>query len=209
MVNMKQTVTKAIMKTKPFNWFLTKVFPKIRFSTYYTTMRGWKYLDGYKHLQLGDIIVTTDNKKASTVVIGGKWAHAGFCLGLNKNNDNYECAEMTSRNFTWSHFSDMCFEADHVAIYRCTDFDPEYINHMIDLCKSLKDAKYDNQFESVDKEFYCSELIYVIDFEQRLKLPTEILEATGEEYVSPTGLTLATNVYCVWDSDNSIAPEKK
>ena len=116
---------------------------------------------------------------------------------------------MTSRNFTWSHFSDMCFEADRVAIYRCTDWDEEYIEKVIAKCKTLKHAEYDNQFESADSELYCSEMVVVADFEKRLRVPQEHLEVIGMAYYSPTGLTQAENMELVWHSDKTVPPEKK
>lgn len=207
--NFTQSMMRKLSHTNVYNWFLKKVFPKIRFSTYYTSMRGWKYQDGHRLLRKGDIIVTLDNNKASTVMIGGEWAHAGLCIGLESHGDNYECAEMTSKNFTWSHFADMCFEADKVAIYRCTDWDEYYIEEVIKKCLSLKDAHYDNQFEAADSELYCSELIAVADFEKRLHLPKERLEIIGLDYVSPTGITKADNVELIWHSDNAVPPEKK
>lgn len=32
-----------VMQSKPYAWLLLSVIPYIRFTTYYTSLRGWKY----------------------------------------------------------------------------------------------------------------------------------------------------------------------
>ena len=50
------------MQTRPYRYMLKHVIPYIRFTTYYTSMRGWKYHQIYNAVQPGDIILTTDKK---------------------------------------------------------------------------------------------------------------------------------------------------
>jgi hypothetical protein len=109
---------------------------------------------------------------------------------------------MTHKDFTKSTFADMCFEADRVAIIRCSDWDKDYIKKVTGNIKAQQHAKYDVEF-SLDNEFlYCSELILLADEEKRLDVDLEDLEQLGREYLSPTGLWNAKNVTVVWDSDN-------
>lgn len=196
--------TKALVwltGTKVYNWALTNVIPHIRFSLYYTSMRGWKYHRGYKLLKKGHMILTTDKHKLSTVVIGGEFAHAGLCVS---KDEDFECAEMTHKNFTRSCFSDMCYEADRIVILECVDWDEKYVDEvLIPTCLTFSNAKYDNQFKlDLGNEFlYCSEMIYSADKERRLQANTEDLVALGRPYISPTGLYKAKNVRVIWDSD--------
>lgn len=195
----KVLALRALARTQIYAWFLKNVAPKLRLTLYYTSMKGWKYHRGYKLLQEGDIILTRDNLKLVTYIIGGEWAHAGYCV--SKNGD-FECAEMTHKDFTKSTFADMCFEADRVAIVRCLDWDEDYIKKVTSNIKEQQNAKYDVEF-SLDNEFlYCSELILLADEERRLDVDLEDLEQLGREYLSPTGLWNAKNVTVVWDSDN-------
>ncbi|WP_247627962.1 hypothetical protein, partial [Aeromonas genomosp. paramedia] len=70
-----------IMQTKTYNWLLKSVIPYIRFTTYYTSLRGAKYHEGYDLLRPGDVIVTRDRLKLTTMLIPGYWAHAALCIG--------------------------------------------------------------------------------------------------------------------------------
>lgn len=197
----KTKVFVMLTETQTYKWFLFNVVPYIRFNFYYTSMRGWKYHRGYTLLEPGDIILTTDNNKFSTKIIGGEFAHAGLCLS---KDGKFECAEMTHKNFTKSTFSDMCYEADRVVIVRCKDWDKDYVQEkIIPKCLSFKDAKYDTSFSfSLGNEFlYCSEMVYEADVEKRLKVDLDDLILLGRQYLSPTGLYKAKNVEIIWDSN--------
>lgn len=204
---LKTRLLLVLVQTSFYRFLVLNILPRIRFSTYYTKMRGWKYHDGYDRLLPGDIILTKDKKKLSTHIIGGEWAHAGICIS---RNTVFECAEMTSRGFTKSTFADMCFEADRVRIIRCRDWDQDYIKKVIKKCLEFEDADYDVSFSFNNDFLYCSELIYESDFERRLDVSLEDLALLGNPYISPTGLNNAKNVDIVWDSSrliNSKNPE--
>ena len=187
-----------LTNTKLYAWLLTSIIPYIRFSLYYPKIRGDKYSQGYRFLQRGSIILTRDNKKLTSLLIGGEFSHAAFCVG--ESDRQYQIAEMTHTNYTKSWFFDLCKEADRVVILECIDFDPPYIEAMVARCKSFEDVKYDLQFKLDVKALYCSELIYECDFEGRLDLDLEDLRALGRKYISPDGLYHAKNAYVVWDS---------
>lgn len=191
-----------LTNTKFYAWLLIHVIPYIRFTTYYTSFKGWKYHRGYKLLQPGHIVLTRDDKKLTTVLIGGKFTHAALCVGKfgTEQYPTYEIAEMTHTDYTHSHFFDICKEADRVIILECVDFDPEYVKKMIAMCQSFKDATYDVTFDFGIKALYCSELVYQSDFERRLKVNLDDLGGLGRQYISPTGLYEALNVKVIWDS---------
>ena len=69
-----------LMGTNFYNYVLIHVIPYVRFTMYYTTFRGWKYHMGYNLLKPGDIILSQDSKKLTTLIIGGDYSHAGLCL---------------------------------------------------------------------------------------------------------------------------------
>jgi len=188
-----------LMETKPYKWLLKKIIPYIRFTTYYTSLRGKKYHDGYRFLKRGHIILTIDKNKLTTVLIPGEFSHAGFCVGIYPNS--YEIAEMTHSDYTKSFFFDLCKESDRVVLLECVDFDEAYVDKMISKCKSFENSKYDTSFKLGVSALYCSELIYLSDFEKRLKIDLTDLAGLGRPYISPTGLYLAENVKVIWDSD--------
>jgi len=195
------------LKTKFFLWLMSQAFykwalrhfiPYIRFTTYYTSMRGYKYHIMYEKLRPGHIIVTIDRRKLTTLLIPGNFSHATLCVSKDKN---FEMAEMTHKDFTKSTFSDVCYEADRILILECLDFDSAYIEKVVAKCKSMATAKYDTDFELGIEALYCSELIYHSDFEHRLDISLEDLVGMGRPYLSPDGLTRAKNVRIVADSD--------
>lgn len=186
-----------------YGWLMISVVPYIRFSMYYTDLRGAKYHAGYAELRKGDIILTRDSKKLTTILIGGEWTHAALCLGKVGEDlfCGYEIAEMTHSNYTKSFFFDICKESDRVAILRCNDFDPAYIEKIVLECISFQGCKYDTVFDLNVAALYCSELVYQADFERRLKVSLEDIAGLGVEYISPTGLAKAKNASIVWDSN--------
>lgn len=203
---MKKKLILWVTQTKTYNWFLMKVIPYVRFSTYYTNIRGRKYLAGYHLLKPGDIIVAKDDNKLTTKMIGGDFTHAAFCIDkLNQlevfDPKLYEVAEMTHTNYTESFFFDICKEADRVVILRCKDFDAAYIKSVIEMCKSFSDRPYDGGFELGVKALYCSELVYQSDHEHRLQVSLEDVAGIGQPYISPTGLYKAKNVEVIYDSN--------
>ena len=188
-----------LMNTRAYGWLLKHVIPYIRFTTYYTSLRGAKYKEGYAKLRAGHIILTLDKKKLTSMLIPGGFAHAALCL--SKAAGSYEIAEMTHTDYTKSYFFDICKESDRVVILKCTDWDAAYTKKVVAKCRTFEDATYDVKFGFGIKALYCSELVYQADFEYRLDVDLEDLAGLGREYISPTGLYHAKNVKVVWDSD--------
>ena len=193
-----------LMDTYFYNYILIHIIPYIRFTTYYTSLRGWKYHLGYKLLEKGDIVLTQDKKKLTSIVIGGEFSHAALCVS---KDGIFEVAEMTHTDFTKSCFFDLCKEADKVAIIRCKDWDKEYTKIVIKECLKQEDAKYDTKFQFGVKSLYCSELVYLSDIERRLKVSLDDLVGIGRPYISPFGLYKAENIKIIWESSLAKKPE--
>lgn len=187
------------MSTHTYHWFLTSILPYIRFSSYYTSMRGRKYHQVYEAIQPGDIILTTDRKKLSTFLVGGEFSHAALCVSKDKQ---WEVSEMTHTNYTKSCVSDLCYEADRVVVLRCPHFDEFYLPLVIERCKSFDGVPYDNMFRLGIEALSCSELVYEADFDRRLKVNLEDVVGLGQLYISPTGLWNAENVNVIIDTNN-------
>lgn len=207
MKKLKTLLLVWLTKTKIYKFFLKRIIPYLRLSTYYSDMRGWRYHKGYKLLRPGDIIVTRDNLKLTSYIIGGEWAHAGICVSKDKV---FECAEMTHSDFTKSTFADMCFEASDVAILRNPGWDSADVQAFINSCLDKENAKYDVQFRLGEEEFlYCSELVYdcAKDTKRPLKVKLDDLAHLGRKYVSPTGLWNSEDLEIVWRASDEIKPE--
>ena len=187
-----------IMQTKLYRYLLKHIIPYIRFTTYYTSLRGWKYHVMYDKLEPGDIILTIDKKKLTTILIPGAFSHAAMCVSLNKK---WEVSEMTHSDYTKSCFFDICKESDRVVILRCKKCTYEQVMSAIKKCKSFENAEYDSQFSLGISALYCSELIYASYENNLLKASLEDFVGLGRPYISPVGLYNAKNVKVIIDSD--------
>lgn len=188
----------GLMQSKIYNDVLLDIIPYIRFTTYYPEFSGIQYHSGYHFLKPGHIILTVDEQKLTTKLIGGEFSHAALCV----SKDNvWEFSEMTHENYRKSTFFEICKESTRVVIINCNDWDEEYKKEVIKKCKSLRGAKYDTGFDLGIKALYCSELVYQSDFERRMKVNLEDLAGLGREYLSPTGILAGKNMSLVWDSD--------
>ncbi len=187
-----------LMQTKFYTFLLKRVIPYIRFTTYYTSLRGVKYHKLYGSLKPGDVILSLDRKKLTTLLIPGEFSHASLCVSLN---EVWEVSEMTHTDYTKSTFFDVCKESDRVLIMRCRNYTDTDIEFAVDRCRSFKDAKYDLVFDLGVRELYCSELVYQSYADNFLGVNLEDFVGLGREYISPTGLYNAKNLETIIDSD--------
>jgi hypothetical protein len=192
-----------LMGTRFYSWLLLSVIPYIRFTTYYTSFRGWKYHRGYPLLRPGDIVLCKDKKKLTSLLVPGIFTHACQCVDVGSE---WEISEMDHLGYVKSTFFDVCKESDRIVILRCNDYDADYTEKVIAKCKSLLGSPYNVEFKLGIPALYCSDLEYVSDIENRLQVSLEDLDELGRPYISPTGLYLAKNCTVVWDSDQEIAP---
>lgn len=197
---MKRKLILWLMGTKSYRWSLKNLIPYVRFSMYYAKIKGNQYKSGYKLLKSGDIILTTDKKKLTSLLIPGEWNHAALCIDKGLNVD-YEVAEMTHADYTKSHFFDICKESDRILIMRCPDFTDTYIKAMTSQCKEYEKAKYDVEFNLGIEALYCSELIYQSDFARVLNFDLSDFAGIGRPYLSPQGIRECKNLDVVWDSE--------
>ena len=204
------------MKTRFYKWLLLSVIPFMRLSTYYSEPANEKFLKwgalarrGYKHLEPGDIILTIDNKKLGSAIIGAATSertndysftpsHAALCIA---KDEDFEIAEMTHHHFTKSTWEDVCYESTRVVILRCKAWDEYYINKiLIPECLSFENKKYDTSFSMGVEELICSELVYFADKERRLIVDLDPILGF-KPYISPMGLYKSRNCSVIWDSE--------
>ena len=192
-----------LMESSLYRWVLRKIIPYVRFSFYYTSMRGERYLQGYSFLRPGDIILSRDNWKLSSFLIPGDLVHAALCVGKSGDGTPFEVAEMVGTGYRKSEFYDICHEADRVVILRCKDWDDEYVPRVVEDCLSFEGSDYDIKFELGIKTLYCSELIVASDPEKRLQVSYADSVGMGRPYISPMGIYAAKNIDIIWDSQDS------
>ena len=190
-----------VMTTKLYRWLLADIIPHIRLTTRYPRIKGDQYHRMYSALQAGDIILSADKWKLTGLLIPGDVDHAALFIGHGVVTHEVEIYEMTHKGFTQSYFFDTCKESDRVIILRCADFDAKYVEQMIAHIRKFKHVGYDQMFSLGVEALYCSELIYVADFEKRGRYNLDDLVGLGRPYLSPQGLLSVPNFYIVYDSD--------
>ena len=188
-----------LMETSFYRNLLQNIIPYIRFSTYYTKLRGKTYHKLYSKLEAGDVILSLDRKKLTTILIPGEFSHASMCVDLVCD---WEISEMTHNDYTKSTFFDICKESDRVVIMRLINSTHMEVVDAIERCKSFQDAKYDVKFDLGIESLYCSELIYQSFRDNVLGASIDDLVGLGRPYISPTGLYKARNLIVVADSDD-------
>ena len=186
-----------LMKQKSWRWLLMKIVPYVRFSMYYAKLRGWQYHQAYSVLKAGDILLSVDNKKLTSLLIPGVFTHASFCVS---KDGIFEIAEMTHENFLKSCLFDIFKEADRVVILRA-DWSDDYRESSIARCRTLERCNYDVQFDLGVDSLYCSELVYQSDFRRTLDFDLSDLAGLGRKYLSPDGIYACKNLTVIFDSD--------
>lgn len=198
MKSLYRKIINQIMQTKFYKFALKHIIPYIRFSMYYTSLRGDKYHALYKRLKPGDVILTIDKKKLTSLLIPGSFSHAAMCVSLDQS---WEVSEMTHDDYTKSTFFDICKESDQVVILR-PQLSEDQIKDAIDKCKSFEGCEYDSLFKLGVKALYCSELIYESYSNNLLEVNLEDFVGLGRPYISPIGLLYSKKLKVVIDSNS-------
>lgn len=186
-----------LMSTKFYKHILLKVIPYIRFTTYYPDMMGKQYTKLYDAIEPGDIILTIDRRKLTTVLIPGEFSHAGMCIS---KDGEWETSEMTHNHYDKTCLFDMAKSADRIVIMRPT-LPLSVVTKAIKKCKSFEGANYDTSFSLGVEALYCSELVYESYENNILGVDISDLLGLGKPYISPSGLYTAKNLRVVIDSD--------
>ncbi len=195
---LKLKAVEWLMSTKFYKHVLLNVIPYIRFTTYYPDMKGKQYTKLYEAMEPGDIILTIDRRKLTTVLIPGEFSHAGMCVS---KDGEWETSEMTHNHYDKTCLFDMAKSSDRIVIMR-PQLSQDIIDEAIDKCKSLEGTDYDTSFSLGVEALYCSELIYESYENNSLGLDISDLLGMGKPYISPSGLYSAKNLKVVLDTDD-------
>lgn len=208
---MRKRFVRWILGSGPAKFIFLKVLPYIRFTTYYANFPGVKYHEGYKILEMADIILTVDKLKLTTKLVPGTMTHATFCVGNRAKNNvlvrwvdyGQEIVEMTHENFHKIDFFDVCKESTRIVIMRNPRLTVMNRWKIAMVSRKFWNAHYDTVFTLGEKLLYCSELDYHIfkDAGFPLKVKLDDVAAIGTKYISPDGLMFAEDLVCVYDSD--------
>lgn len=144
-------------------------------------------------LQPGRCLLIKDPLKLSHILIGGKWSHAG--IHTREVAGIPLIAEMGHADFQEVPLRKFLGKSRHVAVIApdawegVGDYTP-YLQTMAERAQILgySSHSYDFTFSHGEKSLYCSELIYLADYEQRYQADMSDLIGLNHPYISPDGL---------------------
>lgn len=192
-------------KTTVYKYVMIKIVPYIRFSIYYTSFTGIKYNVLAENMKPGDVILCTDSKKLTTMLVPGEFSHAALCVS---NDGVWETSEMNHYDYDKTTLFDICKMSDRVVLLR-PQLPDSVINEAVERCKSFENINYDITFTLNVKTLYCSELVYMSYTGNSLEVNVSDEVGLGKPYVSPTGLYNSNKLKVIIDSDNISADSIK
>jgi hypothetical protein len=184
------------MESSLYIWGMRWVVPRVRF-WFPPVLPEWKIRRGMSKVMRGDILLTIDRWKLTSICIPGGLKHAAVYLGWG------ETIEMICSGYNETDFPAVC-RANRVVIVRPLPAWPqEYLDQFIDNIRSFKWTPYDRQFKPDPSAVCCSEIVVHADSEGRLNAtPTDLL-GIGRMCVTPMDL-FESNVEGIWDSDDPL-----
>ena len=182
---LKQLALK-ILSTYPIQFFLSRILPRIRFSTSPPKITGQDWQSFIVMIRPGDLVFSVDRSKLSSVLIPGEWDHVGIV------SEESMIVEAHFPKVRKIHPFDFCHTSDAVGVLRPF---PATAATLASRCDSFIGIGYDTLFRKGAESLYCSELVWQCDQDNTLGFDTSDAAGLGIEYLSPDGL---------WDSVNHI-----
>ena len=175
-----------ILSTVPVQFFLSRILPRIRFSTSPPKITGQEWQSFIAMIKPGDLVFSVDRSKLSSVLIPGEWDHVGIV------SEDSMIVEAHFPKVRKIHPFDFCHTSDAVGVLRPF---PSTAAVLASRCDSFIGIGYDTLFRKGAESLYCSELVWQCDQANDLGFDTSDAVGLGIEYLSPDGL---------WDSKNHI-----
>lgn len=174
-----------LMATRPFQFFLGNILPRLRFSTSPPQMSGNQFRRFIAIIRPGDIVFSTDRSKLSSMIIPGPWDHVAV---VAKDGEIIEAHFPKVRKIS---AFDFCHTSDTVGILR--PFEDTGLK-IAERAERLIGIPYDTLFVDGREALYCSELVWECDRENAMKFDTSDEIGLGIAYLSPTGIWESKNI---------------
>lgn len=175
-----------ILSQKTVQIVVLKVLPKIRFSTSYALL-GWAdYTSISLNARPGDIILSVDKSKLTSLLIPGYWSHVGLVVKNDHDQDGVLIVEAVPPAVRETSLFDFCKCADEVMVLR-PDVTNDVVEQAVFRAKYNIGREYDGLFKYGPTALYCAELISYC-FLQSVKFDWSDLWGVGYPYLSPDGV---------------------
>jgi len=181
-----------LMSTRFYRFLLKYVIPEIQF--FHAPGPGYFVKENIRLFMLpGDILLSKSNLMLTNLLIGGKYSHAAIVLEKDK------IAEMSANGFDVKNVNDFSKKTTRIALLRYKNTSNNYGEAVAKKAMEIKSADYDYCFDLSNNLFYCSELVYYADFENRGMYDLSDLVGVGKPYLSPVGVYEAKGLRIVYE----------
>jgi len=134
----------------------------------------------------GDVLLSQNEGELSNIFIPGFWKHAAVYTG------KYEVTEAIGKGVSRCHLIDFAMKKDFVSLWRPLFASKEQRKNAAEAAKLEIGRPYDYEFQSGNKAFYCSELVYsAYDVAMGGKSPFEMRPRYGIMTVTPMDIARA------------------
>lgn len=186
MRSLLRQITLKILATRQVQFFLSRILPRIRFSTSPPKITGNEWQSFVAMIRPGDLVFSVDRSKLSSVLIPGEWDHVGIV------SEDAMIVEAHYPKVRKIHPFDFCHTSDAVGVLRPLAATASILSTK---CDRFIGIGYDTLFRKGAESLYCSELVWQCDQYNTLGFDTSDAVGLGIEYLSPDGL---------WDSKNIV-----
>ena len=197
----QMTLKRLLLGWWPVQFFIERVLPKIRFSTWYPSLSTGAFAKFNYTIQEGDIVFSTDSNKLAHFLIPGEWDHVGIVV---KHEDQLMIVEAVQPKVRFTDTYTFCSHSDRIAIAR-PKLDPEALERFVRYAKMFVGMKYDSLFTPGREALYCAEVIIeswpAADAIEPLGADMTDEAGLGVTYAVPDDIWNATGLKQVWRSD--------
>lgn len=155
----KMRLRRWVLSFYVVQFFIERVLPRIRFSTWYPELPEGSFNLFCYHVRAGDIVFSSDSSKLSHFMIPGDWDHVGVVCDVGEGS--LMIVEAVQPRVRYSDFFQFCAHSDHIAIAR-PKLEPADLKRFQEKAMSFVGRKYDALFEEGSdhvEALYCSEIV--------------------------------------------------
>lgn len=199
-------------QTDAYKYFLKNILPKMQF-------RKKKYSKEFlhfKHLQLvtalnerfrdiryaqGVVISTRDSSKISGLLVPTDLDHTAIISHWNEKESDFEIIQALGEGVVTSLLRELCTSCEGFVAHIGEDWDYDYTKLMVEKAKTFIGKPYDGSFQFGIEALYCSEIVYLADFEKRVRYDTSDFAGIGQQYISPKGITEGVGMIKLFDTE--------
>lgn len=202
--SLKMQWKRWILSFKPVQFFIERILPKIRFTTWYAELPEGTFGQFCRYARPGDIVFSCDTNKLAGMLIPGEWDHVGIVVDTL---DGLMIVEAVQPRVRKSDFFTFCAHSNKIAIARPVLSAADLLRFQI-TALGFVGISYDALFVIGREALYCSEVVlesypYLSDTGK----PSNILGVNmrddvglGTSYATPDAIWNATGLRKIWTS---------